>query len=151
MGQQPLYLILGPCLGQWREKTNTHVLCPVAHHPCVGQIVTENHSFLVLPLFWVTFNKWSIILIDWNLCTIPLDLFGFTTLPLIMMNSLLSKWQNYIHPAIASKAFLPPAWFWQVRSLLNMLHVACCLLLGYSFEPRLSSRAGSVMIIGKYQ
>ena len=37
-GQQPLYLILGPCLGQRREKTYTHVPCLVAHYPCIGQI-----------------------------------------------------------------------------------------------------------------
>ena len=92
----------------------------------------------------VTLNKWSYISIDWNLCTILL--FGFTTLSLIMMNSLLLKWQNYIH--FGSRVFLPLAWFWQVRSLLSMLHVACCLLLGYSFEPWLSGRAGSVVIIG---
>ena len=58
------------------------------------------------------------------------------------------------HPAI--RAFLPLSRFWCTRkieknrekSLLSM----CCMLLGYSFEPRPNSRAvgtaGSVMIIG---
>ena len=52
MGQLPLYLILGPCLGQWREKTYTHVPCLVVHYPCIGQTGTESHCLLVLPLFW---------------------------------------------------------------------------------------------------
>ena len=58
------------------------------------------------------------------------------------------------HPAI--RAFLSLSRFWCTRkieknrekSLLSM----CCMLLGYSFEPRPNSRAvgtaGSVMIIG---
>ena len=54
-----------------------------------------------------------------------------------------TRWQNYIHPCKQSLCSTCSI----LASKIFVEHVACCLLLGYSFERRLSSRAGSVMII----